>query len=222
MQRKNDNYEGNIEISKLLQAAAKKLEVYAKQLETRYTRSNSAYTRSSSQRYLAASDIPIHGDDDTALVSKVPTKIDLENMLRHAADNKIRELKLCLSMKIYTIDTCCLEKVRCHLYSLLQATILTYNLKIFRGYNILTVAAWYGNIDIVKYLVESRNANIMYRQHDGVTPIFLAAQNGYLDCVKYMLDRVTDLTDDQVGNIPYRIVATHACLYFLLIIDDYM
>lgn len=84
------------------------------QLESRVPRTGSTYTRSSAHRNAPAMDVPIHGDDDTALISKVLTRMDIENMLRHAAYNKIRELKLLLSVKTCQVDTCCLEQV-CHL-----------------------------------------------------------------------------------------------------------
>lgn len=45
-------------------------------------------------------------------------------------------------------------------------------------------------------------------QHDGTMPIHHAAQHGYLDCVKYILDRTPDLTEDQVSYGYY--------LFFLL------
>jgi ankyrin repeat protein len=53
----------------------------------------------------------------------------------------------------------------------------------------LLSAAKYGNLELVKYLVEIYKAKINHKFHDGATPLMRACYYGYLHVVKYLLSK---------------------------------
>jgi len=52
---------------------------------------------------------------------------------------------------------------------------------------LLHVASATGKLDFVNLLVNDKKANVNIKDKFGRTPIFLAARNGFLDCVKALL-----------------------------------
>ena len=54
------------------------------------------------------------------------------------------------------------------------------------GHTPLHVAAWYGHLNVVKYLLSRDDVDANARDWLDYTPLHLAAQSGYLDIVKYL------------------------------------
>jgi len=57
----------------------------------------------------------------------------------------------------------------------------------------LHIACRYGKLELVKWLVEKKGANIHVKiGGEGSTPIYIASQKGYLEIVKYLVSRDSD------------------------------
>jgi len=66
----------------------------------------------------------------------------------------------------------------------------------------LFVAAQYGHLAVVKYLVEDCSVNIDTAREDGATPLFMAANNNHLEVVKYLVDNCN--ADTQISRYEGR------------------
>ncbi|WCR54431.1 MAG: Phosphocholine transferase AnkX [Wolbachia endosymbiont of Ctenocephalides orientis wCori] len=53
----------------------------------------------------------------------------------------------------------------------------------------LSLAVYYGKLDVVKYLIEDKHADFKVNSNDGKTPLHWAAQNGHLETVKYLVEK---------------------------------
>lgn len=53
----------------------------------------------------------------------------------------------------------------------------------------LLSAAKFGNLELVKYLIEFYKAKVNHKFHDGATPLMRACYYGYPNLVKYLLDK---------------------------------
>ena len=72
--------------------------------------------------------------------------------------------------------------------------LLEYGSKMSKDESLL-IASEYGQIDIVKYLIENAGANIDHEDPEtGYTPIFEATYGNHLDVVKYLVENGSKLT----------------------------
>jgi ankyrin repeat protein len=53
---------------------------------------------------------------------------------------------------------------------------------------LLHIAAGFGKLDVVKYLIEAQGADVKATDKYGKTPLRQAAKNGHWDVVKYLVE----------------------------------
>ncbi|VVC30942.1 Ankyrin repeat-containing domain,Ankyrin repeat [Cinara cedri] len=78
------------------------------------------------------------------------------------------------------------------------------------GWTPLHSAAYFGQLDIVKFLINTRGADFNAKTDQGWTPLLLAVQKGNLDVVKYLVDeKGADFTlKNSYGNTPLHFAAS--------------
>ncbi|MCH5600242.1 ankyrin repeat domain-containing protein [Niabella ginsengisoli] len=76
------------------------------------------------------------------------------------------------------------------------------NIKEFRDFTPIRIAARNGHLDIVKYLAD-KGAVIDIKAMDGATPLEHAASKGHYDIVKFLIDKGADINNqDNDGDFP--------------------
>ena len=75
--------------------------------------------------------------------------------------------------------------------------------------NALQIASKFGYLNIVKYLVEMKNADVDNTGYNNSTPLHYACQEGHLEIVKYLYSRGANLeAKDGDGNTPLHKAAS--------------
>ena len=74
--------------------------------------------------------------------------------------------------------------------------------------NLLHSAAKEGNLNNVKYLVETASMNVNAQDEYGETPVYVAAEKGHLDVVKYLVEKEADPNIADLGGITPIYIAT--------------
>ena len=78
-----------------------------------------------------------------------------------------------------------------------------------RGQTMMHLACTFGRLDVVDLL--SNHGSINMCDNDGVSPIDLAAENGHLDIVKFLITRGADLTHVSSGGYTVLHRAAFGC-----------
>ena len=65
----------------------------------------------------------------------------------------------------------------------------------------LLVAAYYSQVDMMKYLIRERGADIYTASDSGVTPILIAAYNGSLEVLQLLLDSGVNIDQEGMHGI---------------------
>lgn len=83
----------------------------------------------------------------------------------------------------------------------------------YSAYVPLHFAAYYGHLNVVKYLIEETHADINIKDDSGRTPMHLAALNGQLYIVKYLIEKEADLNSiDDFQQTPLIYAASYGAL----------
>ncbi|ESO10300.1 hypothetical protein HELRODRAFT_186281 [Helobdella robusta] len=76
------------------------------------------------------------------------------------------------------------------------------NLQLSTGRYPLCMAADYGQIDIIEFLV-SQNADINVKDRHGISPLLSAIYEGHINCVKYLIEKGASKIGKAPDGTPY-------------------
>jgi ankyrin repeat protein len=80
--------------------------------------------------------------------------------------------------------------------------------------NEFILAAAYGSIRTLHYLLEHESADPHNRSYNGFQPVHYAASSGYVDCVKLLLSIAPDTVNEQTNTLltPLYLACQHGSI----------
>lgn len=86
------------------------------------------------------------------------------------------------------------------------------------GYQPLHYAAYCGHLNMVKLLIEQESVDLNSRTDDGCTALFLAAQQGHLAVIKYLLDTPKGAAKLNIGAQGFSPIVSTSHRYYLTVV----
>jgi ankyrin repeat protein len=88
------------------------------------------------------------------------------------------------------------------------------------GWNPLHYAVYYKDVELIKYLIEVRNADVNIKSDSGCIPLMIAAHAGQLDLCQILIDNGADVNiKDDTGQTALHYAAednySRVCLYLI-------